>query len=65
MLGCQGGGLRVRFWITLITGLVECLGFAGVVFGWASLVFVLKGQGYFGNLCMNTTSNGTIAQGQY
>ncbi|XP_055034807.2 solute carrier family 43 member 3b isoform X1 [Misgurnus anguillicaudatus] len=62
MLGCQGGGLRVRFWITLITGLVECLGFAGLVFGWASLVFVLKSQGYFGNLCANSTGNGTIAQ---
>uniref|UniRef100_F6TVJ2 Solute carrier family 43 member 3 n=1 Tax=Ornithorhynchus anatinus TaxID=9258 RepID=F6TVJ2_ORNAN len=27
---------------TLVTGLVECVGFAGVIFGWASLVFILK-----------------------
>lgn len=64
MFGCQGAGLRIRSWVTLITGLVECLGFAGVMFGWASLVFVLKSQGYFSNLCVNNTRNGTITKGQ-
>ncbi|KAA0709181.1 Solute carrier family 43 member 3 [Triplophysa tibetana] len=62
MFGCQGAGLRIRYWVTLITGLVECLGFAGVMFGWASLVFVLKSQGYFSNLCVNDTRNGSITE---
>ncbi|XP_062405477.1 solute carrier family 43 member 3b [Sardina pilchardus] len=60
MLVCCGGGHRVRSWLTFVTGLFECLCFAGAVFGWASLVFVLKGDGYFRQLCVNTTSsNGT------
>ncbi|XP_037635276.1 solute carrier family 43 member 3-like [Sebastes umbrosus] len=47
--------LMVRRFLTFITGLVECLCFAGVVFGWASLVFVLKTEDYFSSLCVNTT----------
>uniref|UniRef100_A0A674BAP5 Solute carrier family 43 member 3 n=1 Tax=Salmo trutta TaxID=8032 RepID=A0A674BAP5_SALTR len=52
MLGCEGGA-GLRRWLTLVTGLLECLCFAGVVFGWASLVFVLKTEGYFSYLCVN------------
>ncbi|KAM9511164.1 equilibrative nucleobase transporter 1-like isoform 4-T9 [Salvelinus alpinus] len=60
MLGCEGEAV-VRRWLTLVTGLLECLCFAGVVFGWASLVFVLKTEGYFSYLCVNTTGvNGTL-----
>ncbi|XP_057173455.1 equilibrative nucleobase transporter 1 isoform X1 [Ursus arctos] len=44
----QGLPLRVA---TLLTGLLECLGFAGVLFGWASLVFVFKTEHYFEELC--------------
>ncbi|KAG9332270.1 hypothetical protein JZ751_015431, partial [Albula glossodonta] len=55
MLGCQYGA-RVRHWLTLIAGLLECLCFAGVVFGWASLVFILKREGYFSDLCINVTA---------
>ncbi|XP_015333424.1 equilibrative nucleobase transporter 1 isoform X2 [Marmota marmota marmota] len=36
---------------TFLTGLLECLGFAGVLFGWASLVFVFKTERYFEDLC--------------
>ncbi|XP_066893349.1 equilibrative nucleobase transporter 1 isoform X3 [Kogia breviceps] len=36
---------------TLLTGLLECLSFAGVLFGWASLVFVFKTEHYFEELC--------------
>ncbi|XP_053417546.1 equilibrative nucleobase transporter 1 isoform X1 [Nycticebus coucang] len=43
-----GRGLYVA---TLLTGLLECLGFAGVIFGWASLVFVFKTENYFEELC--------------
>lgn len=56
MLGCKGSsGTGVRYKLTLATGLLECLCFAGVVFGWASLVFVLKTDGYFNDLCINAT----------
>ncbi|XP_047441553.1 solute carrier family 43 member 3b [Mugil cephalus] len=48
--------LMVRRYLTFATGLVECLCFAGAVFGWASLVFVLKKEGYFSSLCVNTTT---------
>ncbi|XP_006900508.1 PREDICTED: solute carrier family 43 member 3 [Elephantulus edwardii] len=40
---------------TLLTGLLECLGFAGVLFGWASLVFVFKTEHYFEDLCEPNT----------
>uniref|UniRef100_A0AAQ4S593 Solute carrier family 43 member 3a n=1 Tax=Gasterosteus aculeatus aculeatus TaxID=481459 RepID=A0AAQ4S593_GASAC len=46
-----GAGLRYR--LTLATGVLECLCFAGVLFGYASLVFVLKEDGYFSQLCVN------------
>ncbi|KAL6486890.1 hypothetical protein MHYP_G00035160 [Metynnis hypsauchen] len=61
MLGCDGeSGTRVRYKLTLVTGLLECLCFAGVVFGWASLVFVLKTDEYFSDLCVTVTEgNGT------
>ncbi|XP_056096467.1 solute carrier family 43 member 3a isoform X1 [Rhinichthys klamathensis goyatoka] len=56
MLGCKGSsGTGMRYKLTLATGLLECLCFAGVVFGWASLVFVLKTDGYFSDLCINVT----------
>uniref|UniRef100_A0A671S7F9 Solute carrier family 43 member 3-like n=1 Tax=Sinocyclocheilus anshuiensis TaxID=1608454 RepID=A0A671S7F9_9TELE len=59
MLGCKGSsGTAVRYKLTLATGLLECLCFAGVVFGWASLVFVLKTDGYFSDLCINVIYNG-------
>ncbi|XP_038843102.1 solute carrier family 43 member 3-like [Salvelinus namaycush] len=62
MLGCEGGGVGLRYRLTLATGLVECLCFAGVVFGWASLVFVLKTDGYFADFCVNLTTgpNSTV-----
>ncbi|KAK5897035.1 hypothetical protein CesoFtcFv8_010134 [Champsocephalus esox] len=50
-----GKDLTVKRCLTFATGLVECLCFAGAVFGWASLVFVLKTEGFFSSLCVNTT----------
>lgn len=50
---------KVQRSLTFATGLVECLCFAGAVFGWASLVFVLKKEDYFSSLCVNTTVNAT------
>ncbi|XP_062851399.1 solute carrier family 43 member 3a [Trichomycterus rosablanca] len=64
MSGRDGGsGKRVRFKLTLVTGLLECLCFSGVVFGFASLVFVLKADGYFEELGVDVTdTNGTVIQ---
>uniref|UniRef100_M4A5Q1 Solute carrier family 43 member 3b n=1 Tax=Xiphophorus maculatus TaxID=8083 RepID=M4A5Q1_XIPMA len=45
----------VRRCLTFATGLLECLCFAGAVFGWAALVFVLKEDRYFSFLCVNGT----------
>ncbi|XP_015267572.1 PREDICTED: solute carrier family 43 member 3 [Gekko japonicus] len=48
---------------TLLSGLVECMCFAGVIFGWASLVYVLKDLHYFKDLCVpvaNQTANSTL-----
>ncbi|KAK2100438.1 hypothetical protein P7K49_021786 [Saguinus oedipus] len=45
-----GLGLPLRL-ATLLTGLLECLCFAGVLFGWPSLVFVFKKEHYFEKLC--------------
>lgn len=55
----QGLPLRVG---TLLTGLLECLGFAGVLFGWTSLVFVFKTEGYFEELC-TPVGNATEPEG--
>nr|XP_020451741.1 solute carrier family 43 member 3-like [Monopterus albus]XP_020451742.1 solute carrier family 43 member 3-like [Monopterus albus]XP_020451743.1 solute carrier family 43 member 3-like [Monopterus albus] len=57
-------GTRPRYWLTLASGMLECLCFAGAVFGYASLVFVLKDDGYFSQLCVsipgtNDTLNST------
>ncbi|NWX37286.1 S43A3 protein, partial [Notiomystis cincta] len=45
-----GVGLAKRLG-TLLSGLLECGAFCGIIFGWASLVFVLKDLGYFEGLC--------------
>ncbi|KAM8880291.1 LOW QUALITY PROTEIN: solute carrier family 43 member 3a [Spinachia spinachia] len=59
----DGLAARPRYRLTLATGLLEWLCFAGVVFGYASLVFVLKEDGYFRRLCVSvpvTNSTGPI-----
>ncbi|XP_020375282.1 equilibrative nucleobase transporter 1-like [Rhincodon typus] len=60
-------GERVKRYLTFTSGIFECLGFAGAIFGWASLVFVLKEEGYFYDLCTSPhnasepgDSNGTV-----
>uniref|UniRef100_A0A8C8SCT6 Solute carrier family 43 member 3 n=1 Tax=Pelusios castaneus TaxID=367368 RepID=A0A8C8SCT6_9SAUR len=57
----QGAGLAKQL-ATFLSGLLECMCFAGIIFGWASLVYVLKDMGYFEELCepaANGTGNGT------
>ncbi|XP_075698351.1 equilibrative nucleobase transporter 1 [Rhinoderma darwinii] len=54
--------MRCQYVLTFITGLIECICFAGVTFGWTSLVFVLKKENYYDDLCQDTgnqTTNGT------
>ncbi|XP_045153011.1 solute carrier family 43 member 3 [Echinops telfairi] len=50
----SGQALRVA---TLLSGLLECLGFAGVLFGWTSLVFVFKREGYFEDVNKTTAKS--------
>ncbi|KAM6274943.1 equilibrative nucleobase transporter 1 isoform 1-T3 [Porphyrio hochstetteri] len=52
-----GAGLAKRLG-TLLSGLLECGAFCGIIFGWASLVFVLKDLGYFRDLCQTTPTPG-------
>ncbi|KAM5141134.1 equilibrative nucleobase transporter 1 isoform 1-T3 [Mantella aurantiaca] len=49
--------MHCKFVLTLVTGLLECMCFAGVTFGWASLVFVLKKENYFQDLCPNAANH--------
>ncbi|XP_054684995.1 equilibrative nucleobase transporter 1 isoform X3 [Grus americana] len=52
-----GAGLAKRLG-TFFSGVLECGAFCGIIFGWASLVFVLKDLGYFSDLCQpNATHN--------
>ena len=54
-------GTRLRYRLTLASGMLECLCFAGIVFGYASLVFVLKEEEYFSQLCVSVPDiNGTL-----
>lgn len=62
----SGQGLPLRV-ATLLTGLLECLGFAGVLFGWVSLVFVFKTEHYFEELCKQDAGpmgNATLQNGK-
>ncbi|XP_073328289.1 equilibrative nucleobase transporter 1-like [Pagrus major] len=54
MFEIQGGRHKLR-WLMLLSGLVENLFFTGIVYGWASLVFALKADGYFAGYCVNIT----------
>ncbi|NWZ41922.1 S43A3 protein, partial [Brachypodius atriceps] len=50
-----GAGLAKRLG-TFLSGLLECGAFCGIIFGWASLVFVLKDLSYFEGLCQPSTT---------
>lgn len=62
-----GGAGAAKRLGTLLSGLLECGAFCGVIFGWASLVFVLKDLGYFKDLCQPTATpspNRTLLPGR-
>ncbi|XP_071790029.1 equilibrative nucleobase transporter 1-like [Asterias amurensis] len=46
--------------LTLSFGISEILLFGGISFGWTSLVFILKQEGYFSHLCPEATRSPTI-----
>lgn len=48
---------------TFLTGLLECIGFAGVLFGWTSLLFVFKAENYFLKPCEQDCLLGSNATG--
>ncbi|XP_078286299.1 equilibrative nucleobase transporter 1-like [Rhinoraja longicauda] len=55
-------GSRVKLFLTCVAGATECLAFAGEIQGWPSLVFVLKEEDYFADLCIplcNSSDPGT------
>ncbi|XP_078087642.1 equilibrative nucleobase transporter 1-like [Mustelus asterias] len=60
-------GERIKRYLTFASGLLECVGFAGVIYGWASLVFVLEEEGYFFELCqlLNNTSQQQVSVCKY
>lgn len=62
MQRCQTGA-RPRYWLTLLSGMLECLCFAGVIFGFASLMFVLKVEGYFAQLCSSIPGSNSSQDG--
>nr|XP_039273476.1 solute carrier family 43 member 3-like [Styela clava] len=43
--------MDLKYFLALLTGVLECLLFSGILFGWASLNYVLQQDGYFSNLC--------------
>ncbi|NXC43778.1 S43A3 protein, partial [Penelope pileata] len=51
-----GGAGRAKRLGTLFSGLLECGAFCGIIFGWASLVYVLKDLGYFQQWCQASAS---------
>lgn len=42
-----------RRWFVFLVGMLESMVWSGTVFGWASLVHVMKLQGIYDNLCSN------------
>ena len=49
--------MHFHYWLTVVTGCLETLCFAGIVLGWPSLQFILQVEGYFTYLCNNSLLN--------
>ena len=49
--------MRLSNKISYLLGCVECFLFAGSVFGWAFLEFIMKDEGVFMNLCEGNESH--------
>ncbi|XP_059147531.1 equilibrative nucleobase transporter 1-like [Physella acuta] len=49
---------RLRF-LYAIWAFLECLGFCGLLQGWGSLVYILKDEGIYSDLCVDQPHNGS------
>ncbi|XP_068238803.1 equilibrative nucleobase transporter 1-like isoform X2 [Palaemon carinicauda] len=49
---------RGHRWLVLMIGLVETALWSGTIFGWASLVHIMKTQGVFSHLCPDDSQEG-------
>ena len=47
---------RLSRFVTFILGVIELSFYGGLIYGWATLVFVLKEDGYYSGLCNNETA---------
>ncbi len=47
---------RLSRFVPLGLGVSELLFYGGLIYGWATLVFVLKEDGYYSDLCNNETA---------
>jgi LAT3 family solute carrier family 43 protein 3 len=68
MTGSDGQGLGTRRYLYVGWAVVETMLFGGIVNGWASLVFVLKQEGLYADLCNSdaetvTAGNDTAQNG--
>lgn len=50
--------MNIKYFSTLFTGVFECLFFSGILFGWASIRYVLQQEGYFSYLCDESNQTG-------
>ncbi|KAG7162781.1 Large neutral amino acids transporter small subunit 3-like, partial [Homarus americanus] len=50
---------RGHRWLMFLVGVVETMLWSGTIFGWASLVHVLKSRGVYTDLCDFLTPNAT------
>ncbi len=46
---------KISRYVFFCLGVGELLFYSGIIFGWPTLVFVLKKDGYYSNLCTNET----------
>ncbi|XP_005102603.1 solute carrier family 43 member 3 [Aplysia californica] len=52
------GNPKLRY-LYAVWAFLECLGFGGLLYGWGSLVYILKDEGLYLDLCDNTPTNGS------
>ena len=54
------GDIGWKKWIVAGWAFMECLLFAGLLYGWASINFVLKAEGIYADLCEDTSNNSLL-----
>ena len=59
--GADNMEAKSRHIFIVVWGAVEILLFGGTIFGWASLVYIYKKDGYFGYLCDEDHPHGNVS----